>query len=362
MGDVIPLIRMEDVPLTDAIRNLARQLNFSYILDPRVPGSTLGPGRVMQQPMLNIRWENLTPQQAFDRLLASNNLIKIKVPGTAFTQIAPADPGSRLIPPSLLSAETNRVTFEAFEEWDLSLTLRLLGKQAGINLSFDPSLSAPALGLQGDVSRNWSLDPDLVTSRQEITALLVNYDLVMTEDPGTSSARIAVNTHGKLNSLSIAPLPSQAKDGWRTVDVGFRMTIPSNWKKEKVYPIDSNCGTYRADTACLDFDEVYIGYTIEKSQTAVATLKAKEADPKLLNLGEEIWHVDGRIADFSVGRTDPQQYGQGRLPNVAELFVPYPSQAGYLSIQIFFQSEPDLPAVRRVLHSIGWKRNENTPR
>jgi len=35
---VIPLIVMEDVPLTDAIKNLARQAGINYILDPRVAG------------------------------------------------------------------------------------------------------------------------------------------------------------------------------------------------------------------------------------------------------------------------------------------------------------------------------------
>src|SRR5437879_2702402 len=42
---VLPLIVIEEVPLPDAIRNLARQMNLNYILDPRVPGSNFGPGR-----------------------------------------------------------------------------------------------------------------------------------------------------------------------------------------------------------------------------------------------------------------------------------------------------------------------------
>jgi len=33
---VIPLIVMDDVPLTDAIKNLARQAGLNYILDPKV--------------------------------------------------------------------------------------------------------------------------------------------------------------------------------------------------------------------------------------------------------------------------------------------------------------------------------------
>jgi len=354
--DVIPVIDFSGVPLVEAIKNLARQGTFYYILDPRVPGSTLGPGRLMQQPIINTRWENLTAQEAFDRLLASNNLVESKIPGTTLTRIAPANPGSRLIPDVVLSAETNHVMREALQDWDLVVTLRALGKQSGIKLSFDPSLSAPALGLEGEAPRIWFGEQDHITSRQAITVLLDNYDLLMIEDPTTSSARITVNTHGKTNALSAAALPSPAKEGWRTVDVGFRMTIPSNWQKEKVQGIDSNVGTYTADTATLEFDEVYMSYTAEKAQAVIAELKKKEADSKLLKPGEDIWHIDGRIADFMIGEVDPKQNGERRFSNVAELFVPYPGQSGYLSISIYYQSEQDLPTVRRVLRSIEWKK------
>jgi hypothetical protein len=35
---------------------------------------------------------------------------------------------------------------------------------------------------------------------------------------------------------------AHAEDGWKPVDEGFRMTIPVSWQKQKVHPIDSNCG------------------------------------------------------------------------------------------------------------------------
>src|SRR5689334_2737061 len=94
----------------------------------------------------------------------------------------------------------------------------------------------------------------------------------------------------------VVPL-ARAEDGWKTVDEGFRMTVPVSWEKQKVQPIDSNCGTYKADTADLEFDEVYhLGYTAERSKALIDELKKKEANPKLLKPGEEIWHVGGRIA------------------------------------------------------------------
>jgi hypothetical protein len=156
--------------------------------------------------------------------------------------------------------------------------------------------------------------------------------------------------------LLLVVLVAQGDDGWTTVNEGFSMSVPKNWKRQKVQPIDSNCGTYRANTADLEFDEVYgLGYTKEKSQSAIEKLKQKEADPKLLKPGEEVWHVDGRIAHFISEKVDPQQYGKRRFSNVASLHVPYDGQPGYLEIYIFYKTDKDLPTVRKVLQSVKWK-------
>src|SRR5262245_24330822 len=60
-GAVIPLIQFQDVPLTTAIENLARQAGINYILDPKVgygqPDERTGAIKV--QPNISIRWENL---------------------------------------------------------------------------------------------------------------------------------------------------------------------------------------------------------------------------------------------------------------------------------------------------------------
>ncbi|MDR3457073.1 MAG: hypothetical protein P4N60_06475 [Verrucomicrobiae bacterium] len=148
-----------------------------------------------------------------------------------------------------------------------------------------------------------------------------------------------------------------AEDKWKTVDEGFRVTMPASWQKQKVQPFDSNCGTYKAKTADLEFDEVFgLGYTAENSQSLIDELKKKETNPKLLRAGEEVWHINGRIARFVAGKLDPKVYGKRRFSNVAELYVPYASEPGYLSIYIIYKSDEDLPTVRRVLQSIEWKK------
>ena len=52
---------MDDVPLTDAIKNLARQANLNYMLDPKIGFGQPGPdGRLVAQPSVSIRLENIT--------------------------------------------------------------------------------------------------------------------------------------------------------------------------------------------------------------------------------------------------------------------------------------------------------------
>jgi len=72
---VIPLIVMDEVPLTDAIKNLARQANLNYMLDPRINYSTPdAQGNTKPQPIVSLRWENITADQALAALLANYNL------------------------------------------------------------------------------------------------------------------------------------------------------------------------------------------------------------------------------------------------------------------------------------------------
>jgi hypothetical protein len=347
---VIPLIVMNDVPLTQALKNLSRQANFNFILDPRVPGSTLGPGHRAKEPIISIRWKNVTACQAFDRMLAANRLVAVTNP--LCVQIMPAHPGSRIIPDKLLAGDSKGISSGVFDDWDLAVSLRTLGKMAGIKLAFDPLLSAPAFGLHGEASVVWPTNKEPAMARQALMITLGNYGLAMVENSRTGAARISFDMHGETNLLRVAVAP-RSKDGWRTVDEGFRMTIPPDWEKQKVWPFDSNCGSYQGDTADLDFDEVAMMYPAKDAEAAVKQMEEKESNPKLLGVGEEIWHLNGRIAGFF--KVDPNVYSHPRFSNVVKLVVPYKSPPGYLSVTVFYKNEEDLPSVRRVLRSIEWK-------
>jgi len=97
-GPVIPLIVMDDVPLTDAIRNLARQAGLNYMLDPRIGFGQLGAdGKPMPQPSVSIRWENVTAEQALLGLLNNYTLELTDDPKSKIARVTTKNPAA--LPP-----------------------------------------------------------------------------------------------------------------------------------------------------------------------------------------------------------------------------------------------------------------------
>lgn len=95
---IIPLIVMDDVPLTDAIRNLARQSGRNYMLDPKIAFGQVGPdGKATPQPSVSIRWENITAEQALTALLDNYTLQLVEDPKSKIARISTKDPAA--LPP-----------------------------------------------------------------------------------------------------------------------------------------------------------------------------------------------------------------------------------------------------------------------
>ena len=95
-GDSIPLIQFQDVPLTTAIENLARQAGLNYILDPKVPFGQpdAATGKITPQPSISVRWEKLTSEQALAALLNVHGLQLVEDPKTKVTTIKVKDPAA----------------------------------------------------------------------------------------------------------------------------------------------------------------------------------------------------------------------------------------------------------------------------
>lgn len=83
-SDIVPLIVIDEVPLTDAIRNLARQSNLNFQFDPKITASN--------QPNVSIRFENVTAQEALLAVLENHNLALIREPKQKIARITFKDP------------------------------------------------------------------------------------------------------------------------------------------------------------------------------------------------------------------------------------------------------------------------------
>ncbi|MEO7298805.1 MAG: secretin N-terminal domain-containing protein [Verrucomicrobiota bacterium] len=90
--EIVPLVQIDDAPLADAIKTLARQAGINFQFDPRVlnppPDAT---GKVPAQPAVSFRWENVTALEALLALLENYNLQMIKDPKTKIARITVKD-------------------------------------------------------------------------------------------------------------------------------------------------------------------------------------------------------------------------------------------------------------------------------
>jgi type II secretory pathway component GspD/PulD (secretin) len=94
-GAEAQLIVIDDTPLLDAIRNLARQAGLNLMIDPKVAfgqADPTKPGTVTAQPSVSIRWENITAEQALNALLNNYNLQAIEDPKVKITRVTVKDP------------------------------------------------------------------------------------------------------------------------------------------------------------------------------------------------------------------------------------------------------------------------------
>lgn len=191
--DALPLIVIDTVPLIDAVRNLARQSGLNYVLDPQVPGSEFGPGRLAPQPSIKARWTNVTARAALSMLLAEHQLTMVTNPATTVMRIAPTALGVKPVPGSQVGTNTGpAIPLMVMDSVPLTEAIRKVAGAAHINVLLDAQVSAPAFDRQGTVSFRW----ERLGARQALAALLDNYGLVMSEDPTTATARITLRPKG----------------------------------------------------------------------------------------------------------------------------------------------------------------------
>ena len=99
----ISLISFADTKLTVAIENLARRAGINYMLDPKI-GYDLpdANGQIKPEPLLSIRWENISAEKALLAMLDNYSLQLIRSRDTGIDRIAMKDPAA---PPQYFPSE-----------------------------------------------------------------------------------------------------------------------------------------------------------------------------------------------------------------------------------------------------------------
>jgi type II secretory pathway component GspD/PulD (secretin) len=97
-SEVVPLIVIDEAPLIEAVKTLARQANINFILDPRLTNPEPGPdGTVPVPPNVTIRFENVTAEDALVSVLETYSLTMVRDPKTKVARITIKDPAA--LPP-----------------------------------------------------------------------------------------------------------------------------------------------------------------------------------------------------------------------------------------------------------------------
>jgi type II secretory pathway component GspD/PulD (secretin) len=86
-NEVVPLIVIDDVPLLDAVKNLARQAGLNYLPDPKL-------ATVTNQPNVTMRLENVSAQDALLAVLETYNLQIVHDPRIKVARITVKDPAA----------------------------------------------------------------------------------------------------------------------------------------------------------------------------------------------------------------------------------------------------------------------------
>jgi hypothetical protein len=113
-------------------------------------------------------------------------------PVTTVSRIAPANLGVKPVPASEVGTDSGTVIpMIKMSYVPLTDAISHIGKQTGLKITFDPRITDPEVERR-EVSFRWTN----ITGRQALAAVLDNYDLTMTEDAATATARVSLRKGG----------------------------------------------------------------------------------------------------------------------------------------------------------------------
>lgn len=183
---VIPLIELNGVPLNDAVKTLARQSNFNFILDPKLSGFYRATdGKMVPQPTVTNRWENKSAFEVLEQLLKEHGLKMVKSPASSVTRITYTNQPVIKVDGDQLGNDTNAIHRMQIDSMPLANALTTIAAQLKRDIVIDPKISQTYV----DVSFRW----ENITAKQALIALCENFDLAVTKDSSSGAIRIKPN-------------------------------------------------------------------------------------------------------------------------------------------------------------------------
>lgn len=189
----IPLIEFQEVPLTVALENLARQAGFNYLLDPQIgydePDRN---GQIKPEPIVNLRWENITANHAFTALCQNYGLTMATDTNTQVVLIRAAGHGVNYVTPNFFENDTNVIPLIEFQDVPLIVALENLARQGHTNYLLALKTRYGTTDENGDIKEEptVSLRWENITATRAFIAVCENYDFAVVKDPATGYLKL----------------------------------------------------------------------------------------------------------------------------------------------------------------------------
>lgn len=192
-ADVPHEIRFADVPLDNAVQNLARITGWNFFIDPQL--ATGADGQTKLLPALDIHWTNTTAAAALARVAQENQLVLATNTATGVLRIAGEKRIFHPVNTALLGADTNGVIpMIRFADVPLGDALKFFINAAHLPVTLDPRVTGDAapqppdfkMTFQPQVSLSWKN----LTARQALVELCEEYDLILVKGETAGSVVI----------------------------------------------------------------------------------------------------------------------------------------------------------------------------
>ena len=131
-----PVIQMQNVPLSVALENLARQAAINFTIDSKITDKVSTP--------VTLRWENMTASNALVRLLKERELFIVDNPQTGVSKVTATNSPPRVFEKELFSGSKDVIPWIQLMDAPLKTAFADLGTKAGLKLELDADLANPS--------------------------------------------------------------------------------------------------------------------------------------------------------------------------------------------------------------------------